>query len=213
MRINIYMVIKNKFIEYKKNTRKTGFSIVEVVVATSIIAVAIISLFSLLGPAIRNSAKSNNMLIASMLAQEGIELVMNIRDNNWVQDGSDRDDNPNWDTGIKGVLPIESQVGIIDYNDSLIAYAGGSLGLGSISSVDDVFCHPSDPARLYLDNDFYTYTITANRTLFRRVIFVENQDIGGGKHRLKVSSYVRWGVCNDSSNEVKLTNYLYDWMP
>ena len=62
--------------------RRAGFSIAEVVVAVFVISTGLLAIISLIINSLNYSMLSRDQVIASQLAQEGIELVRNVRDNN-----------------------------------------------------------------------------------------------------------------------------------
>lgn len=76
----------------KKKFRNSGFTLVEVMVAVAVLSIGLIGAANLITYNISNSAKAINKTIATNLAQEGIELVRNIRDTNWLS-GSSWDNN------------------------------------------------------------------------------------------------------------------------
>lgn len=61
---------------------KRGFSIAEVLVAMFILLVGIIDVIYLTSRGVTETHSATNAVIATMLAQEGTELVRNVRDNN-----------------------------------------------------------------------------------------------------------------------------------
>jgi hypothetical protein len=61
-----------------------GFSFIESMLAVFLVSVGLITALKLLTAGIKDSMNSRDQFIASLLAQEGVELVRNIRDNNWV---------------------------------------------------------------------------------------------------------------------------------
>ena len=61
-----------------------GFSVMEVIVAIGIVAIVSAAAFSLLAASLRVNRNIRNALVASSLAEEGMELVRSIRDSNWV---------------------------------------------------------------------------------------------------------------------------------
>jgi len=69
---------------FPKKQNKDGFSIIEVIVAVGIITVGIIPIISLFTQNLNNEIKNENMLIASYLANESIEIVRQERDDNWT---------------------------------------------------------------------------------------------------------------------------------
>jgi len=72
---------------------KKAFSLLEIIIAMFIISMGVIGVMSLIVSNINLGLFSKNKLIAMNLAQEGIELVRNIRDENWL-------DGDNWQDGI-----------------------------------------------------------------------------------------------------------------
>jgi Tfp pilus assembly protein PilV len=61
---------------------KKGFSMGEVIITLFVVTVGIIGVVMLISNSIIHSADSRNQIIATELAQEGLELMRNIRDNN-----------------------------------------------------------------------------------------------------------------------------------
>ena len=92
---------------------RVGFSILEVVGALGIITIGLLGVTSLVIQNLQVQSVNRNYLVASMLAQEGLELIRNIRDNNWLS-GND------WDYGI------EPGSYIVDYT----GYIGSVSGIG-----------------------------------------------------------------------------------
>ena len=64
---------------------KQGFTLMEAIVAITVITVGIVGVLSLVSQTISSSTFSKDKLVAAYLAQEGIEIVRNIRDTNWVE--------------------------------------------------------------------------------------------------------------------------------
>ncbi len=60
---------------------KKGFSFIEVLLSLMILSVGISSVSFMMVGNIRNAQNSKNQIIASALAQEGIELIRNLKDN------------------------------------------------------------------------------------------------------------------------------------
>ena len=63
-----------------KLQRSRGFTLVETLVAISIFSMSIVALMSVLGSGISNTNYAKTKIIASYLAQEGIEYIRNMRD-------------------------------------------------------------------------------------------------------------------------------------
>jgi len=61
-----------------------GFTVVETVVAVSLLAMTLIGIYALAARSIGIGLAFRNELIASGLAAEGIEIVRSLRDTNWI---------------------------------------------------------------------------------------------------------------------------------
>ena len=64
-----------------KILRKRGFSLVEVLFTLMVLSVGIAAVAALMTANIKNSTNAKNQIVASNLAQEGVELVRNLKDN------------------------------------------------------------------------------------------------------------------------------------
>lgn len=132
----------------KQKNKYPAFSIIEVLASLFLFSAAIIGTVSLMSGEIWKSIEKRNEAIAGQLSQEGIELVRNIRDNNWVKkenafEGFDAGD-------------IERK---IDYTDLSLKPLGG------FSSTS-----------LYLSGSgFYSHSSTgSSETVFNRKIIINS---------------------------------------
>lgn len=184
--------------KYKKNYKnkrlEQGFSLMEIIVVIFIISFGMIGVLSLVIQNIQVGSINKNMLIASHLAQEGIELVRNKRDNNWMSSTSD------WELG-DGLDPNTDMVQDGDY---AIDYTG--LGILDVDNINDA------EARLYIDPDgFYRhYSVpgTATSTEFYRMITVDTDTSNAST---TVRSLIQWKARGNTYQYVAET-VLYDWM-
>ena len=67
------------------NFKKKGFSLVELLVAISILSIAILATFTAVQGSFRSNLFAEDQIIASYLGQEAIEFVRNIRDENGIK--------------------------------------------------------------------------------------------------------------------------------
>ena len=67
-----------------KHRSKPGFSLIEVLVMAGIISTAFISVMYLVERSIKIYYSNENYLVATVIAQEGLEAATYIRDNNWL---------------------------------------------------------------------------------------------------------------------------------
>ncbi|MFA5742970.1 MAG: prepilin-type N-terminal cleavage/methylation domain-containing protein [Candidatus Paceibacterota bacterium] len=128
--------------------RQKGFTLLEMIFAITIISVGVLGVYNGMSFAIANTQKAREFFMGAYLAQEGIEIVKNIRDTNWVASVP-------WDSGL---LDIDCTSGCqADYLTNLSAYAGSYLqidsngfynygsGLYSIYKRKITIDNPSDP--------------------------------------------------------------------
>lgn len=94
---------------------KVGFTLVELMVVVVVLSIGLIGAMNLVARTFIQARLISSKLVAAYLAQEGMEIVRNIRDTNWIQ-GND------WDLGIGDG---NQQA---DYNDqALTAYQNSFL--------------------------------------------------------------------------------------
>lgn len=89
-----------------------GFTLIETMVAVSIIVVGLVSALTLISNSLFYVSNIQDRLVAANLAQEGIELTRNLRDNNWLQDR-------NWNFGL-----TDGDYQMAYNQNSLSAYTG-----------------------------------------------------------------------------------------
>jgi len=71
-----------------------GFTLLEVILAITILTIAVGGSFALISQTIAAVSVIQSKLIASYLVQEGMEIVKNIRDTNWLK-------NQPWDQNLE----------------------------------------------------------------------------------------------------------------
>jgi len=69
----------------KLNKNNNGFTLLETIVAVGLIVVGLISALALITTSLFYVSNIQDRLVAANLTAEGIEVVRNIRDNNWLQ--------------------------------------------------------------------------------------------------------------------------------
>ncbi|MFH1841329.1 MAG: prepilin-type N-terminal cleavage/methylation domain-containing protein [Candidatus Nealsonbacteria bacterium] len=103
-----------------KNKEKS-FSLIEVIISVFLITTGTLGAFALIQRTVAFTSINSSRLVASYLAQEGVEVVRNIRDVNWLT-------KVNWDNG----LSFCSMGCEADYNDSsLSSYSSRFLKISS----------------------------------------------------------------------------------
>lgn len=155
------MKVKIKKIKFQK-----GFSIMEVTLSAFILIVGLVATVNLMASSISHSADSRNQIIAAQLAQEGIELINNIRDNNWASGKNTFDS------------PFPSGNCTINYN-----YNYGT-GFGIICLAPSY--------KLYYKNNFYIHNSSGTPTKFKRKIIIANDNDPIDTDNKRITSMVNW---------------------
>lgn len=175
--------------------RRAGFSIAEVVVAVFVISTGLLAIISLIINSLNYSMLSRDQVIASQLAQEGIELVRNVRDNN-IFNGDE-----GWNDGLS------------EYNNACVSY-------DMDTQTPNFTCLDGVGNQLYYDQDAYTYShsVAGNEAtrFYRQLALVEETETYGSENidKLKVTASVWWGgsnkpdSCNSASKCVSIENIL-----
>lgn len=108
-------------------TNNRGFTLMEVTVVMAIVTIGMLGVSSLVVQNIQTENVNKNYLVASMLAQEGIELIRNIRDANWLNPGNSWNDglvlDGNYSIDQAGIYPGADV--ITDNEAHLFVNAGG----------------------------------------------------------------------------------------
>jgi prepilin-type N-terminal cleavage/methylation domain-containing protein len=95
----------------KLKNNQRGFTLTEVMIGMMILTVAIVTASNLLVTLMRANENNVKSLQAFYLAQEGIELVRNVRDTNWIHnmewDGDSEEQRDLWGGWISGDFKLE----------------------------------------------------------------------------------------------------------
>lgn len=164
-----------------------GFTILETTVAIFILVVALVAAISAFYRITIVTSSISSRLTAAYLAQEGIEIIRNIRDTNWLKDSD-------WESGFdvcKSINGCEA-----DYT------TGTGEGEPAFRNYDGI-------ATLNIDNDnFYSYktTGTITPTKFKRQIKVTTLN----EYTLNVSVLVEWEDRGEEYN-FRAEEQLYNW--
>lgn len=188
-----------KHLDFKK---EKGLTMIELVISLFVLTVAVFGIYNAFSVMVVTTAQMSDKFIAAYLAQEGIEVIRNIRDNNWLNPSDP--ENPDWTEGFFscGQTQCDWQA---DYDDTatLTTWSG-----------DD----ETGGAKLNINEDgFYSYN-TGDQTKFRRKITIAPIENDVGEiYALKVTATVFWDekptIFNfeKSYGSITAEDYLYNW--
>jgi|AntAceMinimDraft_4_1070372.scaffolds.fasta_scaffold20754_3 prepilin-type N-terminal cleavage/methylation domain-containing protein len=172
------------------NFKKNGFSLVEVMVVVAIIGTGMLAVATLVKQSIQVNNISKSQLISQELAQEGIELIRWVRDNNFLEAGY-QGSVPYWLNNIEpGTYRLSFSM---DYPEPISSIDEGRLQVIESGPYEGFFDHNS----VYLDSSFY------------RKIDIEFIPDSGGK-AVRVVSTVKW-LESGQESLYSLETILYDW--
>ena len=187
----------------KKNNNK-GFTIVETLVALFVFSIAVISMMMSLSRGIQGTAYSREKIIASYLAQEGIEYIRNLRDDYVYKDA-------NW-VGFKKILidsGCEDSTGCY-FNDNNISFSSST----SSQMIDNLMFVPCSsfggicaPIRFNEINGRYGYSSGLDSGFTRKI----NIKFPNGYHSsdaVMVTSTVFFNKQGNNKSEVSFSENL-----
>ena len=173
-----------------------GFTLMEAIVAIFLLTVGIIGVSILITNTISSTRISTDKLIASYLAQEGIEIVRNIRDTNWLEGAA------SWDDGIS-VGDYEA-----DYTNTQGFYHTCSFSPFTAN------CEYDNLYPLRIDGGFYNYSGGTETKFRRRITIFDKTDLSsppdGTVDMFKISVLVTWQE-KGKIHKVEAREDLYNW--
>lgn len=163
-----------------------GFTLLEIIIAISILSIGIAGSVSLVNRTISLGFAVSKQLTAAYLAQEGMEIIHNIRHTNWIEDG------------VPILSPVAWDDGLID-GDSCVNYNSTSLITPCAAA----------SRRLYILDDGtklnYAHSVTPVITVFSRYINITHL-LDSTEPYILVKSIVEW-----DTGTIQAEERLYNW--
>ena len=180
-----------KIMHCKKTGR--GFTIIEASISIFMLAIALIGAYNAFTVMDILTSSSSDRFVAAYLAQEGMEIIRNIRDTNWIE-------SEDWQTGLTGCESgCEADYKTFgDDNTPLVAWNDGTY--------------------LKIDDDgFYNYTNGSDTKFKRKIIIEPMETTGGTEDIMRVEVTVYWDqksnilFGSENENSITVEEYLYNW--
>ena len=219
----------------KITSHQRGESLVEVMVAIGVLAIVLVSVFALLGTAMGTHRNVNNRIKAIDLAREGIEMVRNLRDTNWLRysgnirenwlcyqtdGGGDNNDCDHANDRIGGAVSSgTTEYFAVDATQDIVSGDYIVKPSGSQQELDITNFIPSLPYRLYqhdTTNEITHSPTGATATGFYRQIQVmldANDTCGGDcpETRAFITVVIQWIEPEDQLRELRIQTVIYDF--
>jgi Tfp pilus assembly protein PilV len=194
----------------------SGITLVELVVAVGVLTFAIAGPMTLASSSLRATRDAENELIATHLAQEGIEIIHSVRDNNSAKDDDPSAlDHKGW---TKKVVDIVSACGgtygcVVDVtgrNPSRWQTSVFSKCLNDANCLDQNRIYTHRTTGFYRQSGSTLPTPHWTPSPFRRTVRVVVVD---PKRELRVISTVSYTSISGTTRNVEVSTVLYNWFP
>ena len=174
---------------------KYGFTLMEAVVAIFVIITGIVGVMTLITHTITSAQISKDRLTAAYLAQEGLEIVRNIRDGNWLEGRS---------------LPSPESTPI-PWNDGIGAgeWEADYASQGLVDDYDGDYLNVDDA------NGLYSYSSGVPTKIKRKITISDVIDLttppDGKADVFTVSVLVEWEIAG-KTYPLSAKEKLYNWL-
>ena len=196
--------------------RVMGFTLIETIVAVALLLAVVLGPIALIGDALSSAAFSRNTLIANYLAQEGIEFVREIRDNNVICATLDGDVTQwNEAPGLGGVMK-----GYYEISVPVVTLTCGGSSILTPQIIERASLAACNTPFLVTAAGVYNYTL-GTATSFSRCVYIctppavapcgAPEDAGiPAVDQMFIYSRVSWTE-HGVSKSLSLRNRLYAW--
>ena|SRR3989344_2193607 len=182
--------------------RSGGFSIIETIVAIAVLSITIVAPLTIAQRGLNNSIYARDQVTAFFLAQEAIEYIRNVRDNNNLVGRSQSDD---W---LRGLETCEKATGCgVDVNAGKIIDCSTDAG----------------KCQLTFDPETRIYGERRNSgdgrpvgglqdSIFTRKLFITSIDIGTLYPAADMAATVSWKT-GKIQKSITVNTRIFDWYP
>jgi len=195
----------------KFNKFDRGFTLVETLVAIAIFSVSIIGLMSVLSSGISSTNYAKERMIATYLAQEGIEYMRNMRDTYVLYDATDSQ--TGWDSFNSKVVPAPNNLCASAngcyFDDQNVDYTNHSQSVWK-NSLSITACNSSCPTLLY-DSSTGKYGYAASPTTTDSGFIRKISIVQPSSNETKISSTVSWTQGSGVYN-ITFSESLFNWI-
>ncbi|PIT94453.1 hypothetical protein COT98_03570 [Candidatus Falkowbacteria bacterium CG10_big_fil_rev_8_21_14_0_10_39_9] len=168
---------------------KSAFSLLETVVVLFIVSIGLVSILSVTVDSVRAQNLNKNSLVAYHLAEEGLELVKNVRDTNFIQNTTS--------TPIAWNRYIEGESGSNKYRVDYATFE--PVVVSNIAEAKLQLSAGANPG-------FYLHNTSSPDSMFSRMITIDPINASSSA----ITSLVEW-MDQGQTYQVELNSILYGW--
>ena len=190
-----------RFFIKKYNKLSGGFTLVEMLVAVSILSISVVTLLNVLGSGIRDTGFAKERLTAGYLAQEGIEYIRNMRDTFVLYSASPQS---GWNAFNTKLTNGSCFTANGCYFDDRNVFGGGPMPMANLTTL--TACSPTCPNLLYNSaTGKYNYAAGASADFIRKI-----KVTAVSSNEIQVSSTIFFTEGIEKS--MTLSENLYNWI-
>lgn len=189
-------------------TQNRGITIVELVVGVGILAFAIAGPMTLASSSLKATKDARNELVATHLAEEGIEVVHSVRDNNSAQDNPQDPTFLRWMIGV--TTPCVGNGCVVDVTAHTPLIWGSPLvGCTNVDCALENTVYVNPATGLYRQS---TIGLSAPwiPSVFKRTVSVV---VVSPTREVQVTSTVTYPGSRGGVRTIRVSEVLYNWFP
>lgn len=192
------------------NAQQKGFTLIEAIVSIVILTFAVAGPMALSSQSLRASRDARLELEATHIAEEGIEIIHNIRDNSSAKDNTAA--RTGWMAAILGVCNAGCIADVTEHSSGVWgASALTACPAGDCSTVGKIFYHPT--SHLYRQRGA-ALGAPWKPTVFTRSMTVAGvDDIANPVRQVVITSTVTYVGYNGTVKTINVRQDLYNWFP
>lgn len=206
------------FMQIFSHTTK-GFTLIESIVSITLLSIAVVGPMTLAARSLKDAGAARSEMIATHLAEEGLEIVHSLRDNNSADDSSDR-------VGINGRKWMTQNMDI--YKDNcrirscvldITAHVNPNVWTGAAVNLCPVNCVALSIVYFNPETGLYRQSGSALGspwipTQFHRTItMVGIDDNVWPVRQVRVTATVTYPGYGGNTQTVSISEDLYNWFP
>ncbi|MDF1498380.1 MAG: hypothetical protein P1P85_03465 [Patescibacteria group bacterium] len=203
MNHDIFNILKIKKLFSFRKKSEDGFGMMEIIISIGIIVVGTVSITSLFVLNIRNEIRNRNKLIAIYLAQEQIEVIRKIRDDEWFRGSTD--------PALDAIDEVNTTIVLNNKDDPMEGWRlFNAVGFGQakkvyINRANGYYGQSSGQSP---DVDLSTIPLEWEKTIFQRSVKLDKNE--GDCDVLSCMRII--STVNFNNYEVKILAYIYgEW--
>jgi prepilin-type N-terminal cleavage/methylation domain-containing protein len=189
---------------YSKQNK--GFTLIETLIAISIFTTSIVALMSISSQGIKSTIYAKQKILATYLAQEGIEYVRNIRDTYVLYGFTSQAGWDAFNTKLSNASCMT--VNGCYFNDASVDYASNNMPMTELTFVACTSSNCANGTLLYdSSTGKYGFTSGSNSKFSRQIVVTQPN-----ANETKMTSTIYWTNLPSSQQNVSFSESLFNWV-